>query len=95
MSVPKIIKIHRCYSVLLVFIDPVSCQLDPFALKQRDLKRRSIVKFPYVLYVTIICVLSLIVVYCIKQDTTVLVGALFILGDHVKCISIYLVPLKS
>jgi hypothetical protein len=29
----------------------------------------------------------------IKADTTVLVGALFILDNHVKCIPIYLVPL--
>src|SRR5215216_3047268 len=54
----------------------------------------SIVKFPYVHYVTIICVLSP-VGCCIKVDTTILVGALFILGDHVKCIPIYLVPLVS
>jgi glucose dehydrogenase len=30
-----------------------------------------------------------------KADTTVLVGALFILGDHVKCIPINLVPFES
>src|SRR5215216_7078433 len=54
----------------------------------------SIVKFPYVHYVTIICVLSP-VGCCIKVDTTILVGALLILGDRVKCIPIYLVPLVS
>jgi hypothetical protein len=41
------------------------------------------------------CVLSPIVVCCIKADTTILVGALFILGDHVKYIPIYLVTLES
>ena len=54
----------------------------------------SIVKFPYVHYVTIICVLSP-VGCCIKADTTVMVGALLILDDRVKCIPIYLVPLES
>ena len=55
----------------------------------------SIVKFPYLLYVTIICVLLAIVVCCIKVDITVLVGALFILGYREKYIPIYLVPLES
>ena len=50
-----------------------------------------VVKFSYVHYVTIICVLSPFGCF-IKADTTVLVGALLILGDCVKCISIYLVP---
>ena len=54
----------------------------------------SIVKFPYVHYVTIICVLSPLGC-CIKADTTVLVGALLILGGRVKCIPIYLVPFVS
>ena len=40
----------------------------------------------------IICVLK---VGCIKADTTILVGAPFILGDRVKCIPIYLVPFES
>jgi hypothetical protein len=30
-------------------------------------------------------------IFSIEADTTVLVGALFILGDRVKCIPIYLV----
>src|SRR3954470_3282460 len=47
-------------------------------------------KFPYVHYVTIIYVLSALGC-CIKADTVVLVGALLILGDRVKCIPIYLV----
>src|SRR4051812_22429868 len=50
----------------------------------------SVVKFPYVHYVTIICVLSLLGC-CIKADTAVLVGALLILVNRVKCIPIYLV----
>ena len=51
----------------------------------------SVVKFEYVHYVTIICVLSPL--GCrIKADTTILVGALLILGDRVKCIPIYLAP---
>src|SRR3954463_10064571 len=50
----------------------------------------SVVKFPYVHYVTIICVLSPLGC-CIKEDTAVLVGALLILGDRVKCNPIYLV----
>src|SRR3954469_22240663 len=54
----------------------------------------SIVKFPYVHYVTIICVLSTLGC-CIKEDTAVLVGALLILGDHVKRIPIYLVSFVS
>src|SRR5215216_2188504 len=54
----------------------------------------SIVKFPYVHYVTIICVLSPLGCY-IKADTAILVGALLILGDRVKCIPIYLVPFVS
>src|SRR6266511_2023210 len=54
----------------------------------------SIVKLPYVHYVTIICVLSPLGC-CIKANTTFLVGALLILGDHVKCIPIYLVPFVS
>ena len=54
----------------------------------------SIVKFPYVHYVTIICVLSH-VGYCIKADTTVLVAALLILGDGLICIPIYLIPFVS
>ena len=76
-----------------VFRYPASCHIDPFAPKQRDLQTTSIVKFPYVLYVTIICFLSR-VGCCTKADTTVLVGAL-ILGDRVKCIPIYLVPFES
>src|SRR3989337_2232252 len=55
----------------------------------------SIVKFPYVHYVTIICVDLSPLGCCINVDTTILVGALLILGDHVKCIAIYLVPLVS
>src|SRR3989337_1989218 len=55
----------------------------------------SIVKFPYVHYVTIICVDLSPLGCCINVDTTVLVGALLILGDHVKCIPIYLVPFVS
>jgi hypothetical protein len=43
----------------------------------------------------IIRVLLPIIVYCIKADNTVLVGALFILRDHVKCIPIYLIPLEN
>ena len=54
----------------------------------------SVVKFPYVHYVTIICVLSALGC-CIKADTAVLVGALLILGDRVKCIPIYLVSFVS
>src|SRR3954468_5926127 len=69
--------------------------IEPFTPKQRDLKIRSIVKFPYLLYVTIICDLLLIVDCIIKADTTVLVGALFILGDCVKSIPIYLLPFES
>src|SRR3954470_18609002 len=59
-----------------------------------DLKIMSVVKFPYVHYVTIICVLSALGC-CIKADTAVLVGALLILGDRVKCIPIYLVSFVS
>ena len=89
-----IVEIHCCHSIQLVYLYPASYQPDPFAPKQRDLKRRSIVKFSYLLYVTVICVLFPIV--CgINADTTVLVGALFVLGDSVKCIPIYLVPLES
>src|SRR3954470_18628188 len=55
-----------------------------------DLKIISVVKFPYVYYVTIICLLSALGC-CIKADTAVLVGALLILVDRVKCIPIYLV----
>jgi hypothetical protein len=62
VSVPKIVEIHCCHSILLVYLYPASYQLDPFALKQRNLKRRSIVKFPYLLYVTIIYVLLPIIV---------------------------------
>src|ERR1041384_8154006 len=54
----------------------------------------SVVKFPYVYYVTIICVLSALGC-CIKADTAVLVGALLILFDRVKCILIYLVSFVS
>src|SRR3954469_11227551 len=54
----------------------------------------SVVKFPYVHYVTIICVLSPLSC-CIKADTAILVGALLILGDRVKCIPIYLVSFVS
>src|SRR3954470_5249861 len=54
----------------------------------------SVVKFPYVHYVTIRSVLSLLGC-CIKEDTAVLVGALLILGDRVKCIPIYLVSFVS
>src|SRR3954462_8349549 len=54
----------------------------------------SVVKFPYVHYVTIICVLSPLVC-CIKAYTAVLVGDLLILGDRVKCIPIYLVSFVS
>src|SRR4051812_28724004 len=82
-----------CHSVLWVYLYP--CQIEPFAPKQRDLKIRSIVKFPYLLYVTIICDLLLIVDCIIKADTTALVGALFIFGDRVKFIPIYLVPFES
>jgi hypothetical protein len=64
-------------------------------LHPQDFRRRSIVKFPYLLYVTIIGVILPVVVCCINADTTVLVGALFILGDRVECIPIYLVPLES
>src|SRR3954469_24374910 len=53
------------------------------------------VKFPYLLYEPIIRGLLPIVFYCIEADTTVLVGALFILSYRVKCIPIYLVPLES
>src|SRR4051812_2356031 len=53
-----------------------------------------VVKFPYVHYVTIICVLSALGC-CIKEYTPVLVGALLILGDPVKCIPIYLVSFLS
>src|SRR3954464_16011590 len=63
--------------------------------KQGDLKIRSIVKFPYLLYEPIIHGLLPIVFCCIEADTTILVGALFILAYHVKCIPIYLVPLES
>ena len=58
------------------------------------LKRRSTVKFPYVLYVAIICFFILIRVCGIYVNDTVLVGAPFILGYHVKCFSIYLVPFE-
>src|SRR4051812_43936042 len=95
VSVCKIIEIHYCHSVQLVYRYPTSCHLDPFASKQWDLEIRTIVKFPYVLYVTIICVLFPILVSCIKSDTTVLVGALLILGVRVKYIPIDLVPLES
>src|SRR3954462_1027283 len=54
----------------------------------------SVVKFPYVHYVTIICVHSPLGC-CIKADTAILVGALLILGDRVKCIPIYLVSFVS
>src|SRR3954470_13687003 len=54
----------------------------------------SVVKFPYVHYVTIICVLSLLGC-CIKADTAVLVGALLILINRVKCIPIYLVSFPN
>ena len=54
----------------------------------------SVVKFPYVQYVTILCVLSRLGC-CIKADTAVLVGALLILGDRVKCIPIYLVSFPN
>src|SRR4051812_12709508 len=54
----------------------------------------SVVKFPYVYYVTIICLLSA-PGCCIRADTTVLVGALLILVDRVKCIPIYLVSFVS
>ena len=54
----------------------------------------SVVKFPYVHYVTIICVLSALGC-CIKADTAVLVGAPFILVNCVKCIPIYLVSFVS
>src|SRR4051812_29472818 len=50
----------------------------------------SIVKFLYDHYVTIIFVLFHLG-RCIKEDAAVLVGALLILGDRVKCIPIYLV----
>src|SRR3954471_14471330 len=70
-------------------------QVEPFAPEQRDLEIRSIVKFPYLLYVPIICDLVPIAIFYIKADTTVLVGALFVLGKSVKCVPINLVPLKS
>ena len=54
----------------------------------------SVVKFPYVHYLTIICVLSLLGC-CIKADATAFIGALLILGDRVKFIPIYLVPFVS
>src|SRR4051812_8360327 len=54
----------------------------------------SVVKFPYVYYVTIICLLSA-PGCCIRADTAVLVGALMILVDRVKCIPIYLVSFVS
>ena len=79
----------------MIYLYPFPIQVDPFATKQWDLEIRTIVKFPYVLYVTIICVLFPILVRCIKSDTTVLVGALFILGVRVKYILIDLVPLES
>ena len=94
VSVPKIVQIHCCHSVLWVYLYPSSRQNDPFALKQRDLKIMSVVKFPYVHYVTIIRVLSPLGC-CIKADTAVLVGALLILGDCVKCIPIYLLSFVS
>src|SRR5215216_5072032 len=53
-----------------------------------------VVKFPYVNYITIICLLSPLGC-CIKADTAVLVGALLILDDRVKYILIYLVPFVS
>src|SRR4051812_20208594 len=87
------VDIHCCHSVLRVYLYPY--QIEPFAPKQRDLKIRSIAEFPYLLYVTIICDLLLIVDCIIKADTTVLVGSLFILGDRVKSIPIYLVPFES
>jgi hypothetical protein len=96
--------VHLCYQdcwdSLLSFCTaglplPILIQLDPFTRKQRDLKSKSIVKFPYLLYVTIICVILPIVVCCINADTAVLVGTLFILGDHLEGISIYLVLLES
>jgi len=46
----------------------------------------SIVKFSYLLYVTIVCVLLPILVCCIKADTTVLVGALFIYIEIFRCL---------
>ena len=92
--VRKILEIHCSHSVQWVYLYPAAFQVEPFAPEQRELKRRSIVKFPYLLYVTIICVLFPIVVCCVKADTTVLVGALFILVGSVKCILIYLVSLE-
>ena len=54
----------------------------------------SIVNFPYVQYVTIICVVFPLGC-CIKVDTTILVSSLLILGNCVKCIPIYLIPFVS
>src|SRR3954464_13695128 len=55
--------------------------------KQGYLKIRSIVKFPYLLYEPIIRGLLPIVFCCIEADTTVLVGALFYLGQSCKMYS--------
>src|ERR1041384_1430653 len=95
VCVTKILEIHCCHSVQLVDLYPIYIHVDPTAPNQRDLKIRSVVKSPYLIYVTIVCVLCTILVCCIKADTTILVGALLILGDRVKCIPIYLVPLES
>ena len=61
---------------------------------KRDIKIYSVVKFPYVHYVTIICVLSPLGC-CIKADTAVLVGAPLILVNRVKCIPVYLVSFPN
>src|SRR6185437_3431847 len=64
----------------------------PFTTKQRD-NYVSIFNFPYLLYDTIVVVLFSITVYYTHTDTTVLVGAFFVLSSRIKCIPIDFIPL--
>jgi len=86
--VPNIV----CHPIMVVDCYATSRGLYPLALEQGDLKSRLIVKFPYLYFATIVCLLIPTRVGGIYVDTIVLVGAPFILCYCVKYISIYPVP---
>src|SRR3954464_11179272 len=80
VCVTKILEIHCCHSVQLVDLYPIYIHRRKNAPKQRALKSRSIGKFPYLIYVTIVCVLCTILVCCINADLRRVRGARFRAG---------------
>ena len=63
------------------------------AVSENGYLEARICKFPILLYLTIVCGLLHVVVISIYTNTAILIGALLILSNGVKCVAIQVISL--